>query len=71
MRNILFFAIAAICMSSCTKVYECKCEDSRTVNKKDELYSISASSKNDADNRCQEYQQKLFVNGFKYSCSID
>lgn len=71
MRNILFFAIAVIGFSSCTKVYECKCEDSRVVNKQDELFSISATKKSDAKRRCEEYEQTLYVNGYEYSCTLD
>jgi hypothetical protein len=71
MKNLLFIAIAAICFCSCTKTYECKCVDSRVVNKQDELFSISSTKKSDAKRRCEEYQETLYVNGYFYSCSID
>ena len=71
MKNLLFLAIASICFCSCTKVYECNCEDGRTVNKQDELYSISSTKKSDAKKRCEEYEQTLYANGYKYTCELN
>lgn len=71
MRNLLFLAIAAVCFSSCTKVYECNCVDGRAVNKQDELYSISSTKKSDAKHRCEEYEQKLYANGLRYTCELN
>lgn len=71
MKKLLFIAVACISLGSCTKVYECKCVDSRVVDRQDELYSISATSKSDAKRGCEEYQEVLYVNGYTYSCSVD
>jgi hypothetical protein len=71
MRICLLIGAALIFLSSCTKTYECHCVDGRTIDPKDEHFSINKGNVGDARQKCLEYENILSVNGFNYTCTID
>lgn len=58
MRRLLFIAAAGVLFASCSKDYKCRCVSTVVGTSESDTteFAMAVSRKNDANNKCQQYQ---------------